>query len=199
MRFLAPLAPLLLLAGAAAAQGWTMIENEPDPQEGPLVVGGCVIEPRTACPGADLTHARLRGVDLTGADLRGAKLARADLTYAKLAGATLDGADLRGATLAKAHMQGASLRGADLTGADLGHARMAKADFSAALLVAANLDAVWASKAMFVGAVIYECDLQEAKFYDATFENAFLAGNAMKYAIWQSAYMGGCDGCPVGW
>jgi hypothetical protein len=53
------------------------------------LINGCLIQPYTACPGANLTGADLTGADLTGADLIDALLPR---------GANLSGMDLRWAT-----------------------------------------------------------------------------------------------------
>jgi hypothetical protein len=83
------------------------------------VVNGCLIQPFTVCPKANLSGADLSGAKLTAADLTGADLSGADLTFANLSGADLPGADLRRADLRRANLFKADLRAADLTGADL--------------------------------------------------------------------------------
>jgi uncharacterized protein YjbI with pentapeptide repeats len=113
------------------------------------VVGGCVIQPHTRCPAADLTGANLTvadpgaeaplGADLTGADLTGAILRGVNLFRAELAGADLTGADLREANLSFANLSGASLRSADLTGAPLSGAVLDGADLTGANLSGTNL------------------------------------------------------------
>ena len=50
------------------------------------MVRGCLIEPYTRCPGADLTEANLTEADLRNADLRGAKLREANLRNADMTG-----------------------------------------------------------------------------------------------------------------
>ena len=85
-----------------------------------------------ACPGCDLTEARLmredlHEADLSGADLSDANLFRTDLSNAVLEGAILRDANLlqtvlREADLSNARLIGAKLREADLTGANLDNA-----------------------------------------------------------------------------
>src|SRR5690606_20690505 len=100
----------------------------------------CVLGPRVACAGVDLSQrewrrADLAGADLSGADLSGSDLREADLYRANLAGANLSGADLREAILNRSDLSGADLSGARLDdaqirGAKLEGANLTKADIS---------------------------------------------------------------------
>ena len=46
----------------------------------------------------------------------------------------------------------------------------------------------------FVGA-----NLQETKLYDSDLSDATFEGTVITFAIFQSAYMDGCRGCPFDW
>lgn len=196
---------LCLTAGAvffaqapAVAQDYPVIVNKEDRPD-PWVVNGCTIAPKTSCEGADLRHADLKDANLSGANLKGAVLARADLRHANLQGANLDGANLDGAKLGIAFMQGAKLKGASLRGADLAHVRLNKADLSGADLTAATLEKAMAKGVQFVGARFINTDVQETKFYEANLSNAVFEGVKIRFAIFQDAFMEGCEGCPHKW
>jgi len=105
------------------------------------VVRGCVIQPYTRCPGADLSSALLSEAQLRGADLVQANLSRADLTAANLTEANLTRADLSGANLSKPNpcFHG-RCNGADLTGADLRYSELVKTNLSYADLSGAKLN-----------------------------------------------------------
>ena len=90
---------------------------------------GCRIEPRTQCPGANLSRTNLEGVFLIEADLSGANLRGSLLTGADLSAANLSGAILWGANLSDADLSNANLTGADLTGADLRRAGLSGTQF----------------------------------------------------------------------
>ena len=121
-----------------ANASFPIIVDTDDPQDGPLIIDGCTLEPGADCPGVDLSHTDLRGIALNGANLRGAKLTRANLYLSVLKGADLSGADLRGAILTKAQMQGMKARGADFTGANLDYSRLASAELHGANLTAVS-------------------------------------------------------------
>jgi hypothetical protein len=90
----------------------------------PDSVNGCVIEPSTLCPSADLSGADLSGADLsqatlTSANLEGTNLSGANLTEADLSGAQIVDADLSDANLTSANLTGADITGTNLDGATL--------------------------------------------------------------------------------
>lgn len=92
--------------------------------DGPETVNGCVIEPSTQCPSADLSGADLEGADLSraslgGANLEGTNLSGATLTEADLSGAQIIDADLSDADLTSANLTNATITGTDLDGATL--------------------------------------------------------------------------------
>lgn len=75
-------------------------------------VNGCVIQPFTACPGADLSftnlvYANLMAAVLFKANLYGANLLNANLSFADLLGANLYGANLLNANLSNADLNSA--------------------------------------------------------------------------------------------
>jgi uncharacterized protein YjbI with pentapeptide repeats len=119
----------VLLAGVlmVAACGGSESSQEAEITRGAAgsapVINGCVLEPNTQCPGADLSGANLSGstlggeptgIDLTRANLSGANLSRADFYQTSLRGANLSGADLSGADLTEARVAGYDLIGAKL-------------------------------------------------------------------------------------
>ena len=143
---------------AACAGGTTTGHGPPAPAPTAStivrVVHGCRIEPRTACPGANLRYVDLSGAILTGANLVGANMWGVGLTGANVTGtnmsdanltnAMLTGADLTAADLSDANLLHATLSGATLAGADLTDAILLNADLSGARLDGARLDgATW--------------------------------------------------------
>ena len=182
-----------------ANASFPIIVDTDDPQDGPLIIDGCTLEPGADCPGVDLSHTDLRGIALTGANLRGAKLTRANLYLSVLKGADLSGADLRGAILTKAQMQGMKARGADFTGANLDYSRLASAELHGANLTAVSWEGSWAPKIRLVGATIRAANLQETKFYNADLADATMEDNNIRFAIWEGAHMENCTGCPFDW
>lgn len=101
----------------------------PGYRQGPVTIGGAVVD----------KGAQLPGVDLRGADLRGLDLAGIDLREARLQGADFEAASLRGAKMAGADLSGANFRYADLSNADCAGASFAQADLSFAALHATSM------------------------------------------------------------
>jgi uncharacterized protein YjbI with pentapeptide repeats len=113
-------------------------------QRPPRVVRGCVIQPGTQCPHADLAEEDLSDANLSGANLSGAEFYGDDLTGANLSRANLSGAKLEEAWLSRANLSGANLSDArvefaDLSGANLSHANLSGARFTDSNLFHANL------------------------------------------------------------
>lgn len=86
---------------------------------GARTVNGCVIQPGTSCPGANLSNHDLQGVNLTGANLSTANLSQSNLSNANLSGANLTGANLRGVTMISTNLSSANLTDANFTGGNL--------------------------------------------------------------------------------
>ncbi len=101
-----------------------------------------------ACPGCDLTEARLMREDLHEADLSGADLSGANLFRTDLSNAVLEGAILSGANLLQTVLREANLREADLSNGRLIGAKLQEAD-----LTGANLDNANLSGARLTGAI----------------------------------------------
>ena len=109
-----------VLAGAV----WAVLLAGCGGSDGPETVNGCVIEPSTSCPSADLSGKDLSGADLSratlsSANLEGTNLSDANLTEANLAGAQIVNTDLSGADLTSANLTDATISGANLEGATL--------------------------------------------------------------------------------
>jgi uncharacterized protein YjbI with pentapeptide repeats len=167
------------------------------------VINGCVIQPYTQCPRAELTWADLAGADLTGADLTGASINGAKLTGAALTGAELAGvnfnysnltdANLGKANLKEATLQGAKLTGATLTGADLSSAEIGYADLANANLTDAILWKAGLLDTDLTGAKLAGADLRWALLWKADFLGADLTGANLNFAYFCETRM------PEGW
>ena len=112
---------------------------------------------------ADLRVADLRVANLRGVDLSSVNLSNANLSGAVLSEANLRGANLRGADLSEANLRGADLRGADLSRANFTEVNLEDADVSNTNLTLARIIRCWLSNAIFEGADVYDCHVQETK------------------------------------
>jgi uncharacterized protein YjbI with pentapeptide repeats len=146
------------------------------------VIDGCVIQPRTECPGANLMDADLRNADLRGASLQRARLVGSAMQGANLSGADLTGADVRGYATAAVFtaLDGADLSGADLSGANLSGAGLERANLrevrmnadtnlSYASLIEADL-----TRARAAGVSLFQAIVTGARFVDADLRGADL-------------------------
>ena len=98
-----------------------------------------------------------------------------------------------------AFLQGAKLNKANLRGGGFEFARLSGAKLIDADLRAANFEMAWFAKADLTRANLTNANVQEAKFYDANFKDAVMDGVFKRYAIFQGAYMEGCELCPHDW
>jgi len=155
------------------------------------VVGGCLIQPHSQCPGFDLRGADLFRADLSGANLRGANLIEVDLRGANLIEVDLRGADLSGANLSRAgELGGANLHRADLGGANLSRAGLIGVGLSRAALREADL-----REANLSGANLRLADLREADLSGANLTGADLARANLKGANLTGADLRGAKFC----
>ncbi len=111
-----------LIVLAACGGGGSTVKADRD--DGVRVIGGCKIQPRTSCPGANLAGAELRNAELNNSDLQrvdlaGADLSASDLRSSNLSSAVITNANLRSADLSKSNLSGVNLTGSDLTDAYL--------------------------------------------------------------------------------
>ena len=139
-------------------------------------INGCVIQPFTSCPGADLAKANLANAYLPFAILTGANLTSANLSSAILTGATLTTADLSFATLTGAGMMHINLSFANLPEANLTGAFLNEAKLQNAFLMNANLNGAYVnfadlSRANLNNALLVGTSLNGAKFCQTTMPN----------------------------
>lgn len=174
--------------------------------EGAILSGARLAGARLA--GANLRRAVLVNADLSGADLSGADLTQALMTSVKapdadlrraimdctvLGQANLRGAKLGEATLRLTILSGSDLTGASLTGADFftvfaDGALLGRADFTGAKLVKCSFMRCKAEASVFEKAVLTNTtfmgsELREARFVDASGDQA----------SWMKADVGGAD------
>ena len=159
-------------------------------------VGGCLIVPRTSCPGAKLAGHKLTGAilpasNLTGLHAHGAKLAGATLALSRLQGADLseieapaligshgsfEDADFAGANLTLGGLARMRAPGADFHGADLHAADFSGADLRGADLRGAQMTGMLASGADLRGADLRGADLSLTDLHRADLRGARLGG-----------------------
>ena len=129
-------------------------------------INGCVIQPFTSCPGANLSVADLANAHLNFANLNGANLTNANLSSAILTGATLTTADLSFATLT----------GTDLFHTNLSFANLPEANLTRASLTQANLQNAFLKNANLNGAYLTSADLSRANLNNAHMVGTVLIG-----------------------
>jgi uncharacterized protein YjbI with pentapeptide repeats len=161
-----------------------------------LVVGGCVIQADSRCPGTSLPRAYLSGMDLHGADLSGSNLEEAHLDGANLAGANLAGSNLRGVDLTQANLSGANLSAtnmakanlfaANLRGARLTHANLTGASIRGAGTALVNLD-----NADLAGADLSRSTIVLVNAHHTNFRAAIMNGVTMSFVFAYSAIFEG--------
>lgn len=158
----------------------------PGYRQGPVEVGGLVVDKGAHLAGMDLRGADLRGLDLAGIDLRDAKLQGAQLEAASLRGAKLNGADLSGASLRFADFSNTDCTGANLAQADLANAALHATNFFRANLAGAgmagcvgpgvNLDYADLRRADLTGAKITEQLIRRAKLGNTVMPDGTVVG-----------------------
>lgn len=126
------------------------------------VLNGCVLQPGTSCPSADLDSTYLVGADLTGADLQGAfvqgselnadNLTEADLSEANI-DSTIENSTLIGTNLSGAYL-GAVISRSNMSGVNLTNANLGQSHFEDVNLSGARTSGLSWGSATFCGTVM---------------------------------------------